>query len=74
LSQIRARPLGGQADGRSGKKGADKGIDGIKAFSDDTSGKAKRVIVQVKSGGVNSGMIRDLVGTIQREEAASAFS
>jgi len=31
---------------------------------------SKRVIVQVKSGGVNSGMIRDLVGTIQREEAA----
>ena len=70
LSQIRARPLGGQMDGRSGKKGADKGIDGIKAFSDDTSGKAKRVIVQVKSGHVNSAMIRDLVGTIQREEAA----
>ncbi len=70
LSQIRARPLGGQVDGRSGKKGADKGIDGIKAFSDDTSGKAKRVIVQVKSGHVNSAMIRDLVGTIQREEAA----
>ena len=70
LSQIRARPLGGQVDGRSGKKGADKGIDGIKVFTDDTSGKTKRVIVQVKSGHVNSALIRDLVGTIQREEAA----
>ncbi len=70
LSQIRARPLGGKMGGRSGKKGSDKGIDGIKAFSDDTSGKAKRVIVQVKSGHVNSALICDLVGTIQREEAA----
>jgi site-specific DNA-methyltransferase (adenine-specific) len=30
----------------------------------------KRVIVQVKSGHVKSGDIRDLVGTVQREEAA----
>jgi len=35
-----------------------------------SSGKAKRVIVQVKSGGVKSGDIRDLVGTLQREGAA----
>jgi len=70
LSLIQARPLGGQTDGRTGKKGSDKGIDGIKVFTDDNSGKAKRVIVQVKSGGVKSGDIRDLVGTIDRESAA----
>ena len=70
LSLIQARPLGGQTDGRTGKKGSDKGIDGIKVFTDDNSGKAKRVIVQVKSGGVKSGDIRDLVGTIDREGAA----
>ena len=46
--------------GRTGKKGSDKGIDGIKVFVDDNSGKAKRVIVQVKSGHVKSGDIRDL--------------
>lgn len=70
LSQINARPLGGQMDGRTGKKGSDKGIDGIKVFVDDNSGKAKRVIVQVKSGHVKSGDIRDLVGTLDREGAA----
>ncbi len=39
-------------------------------FVDDNSGKAKRVLVQVKSGKVKSGDIRDLVGTITRESAA----
>ena len=37
---------------------------------DDNSGKAKRVIVQVKSGHVKSGDIRDLVGTLDREGGA----
>ncbi len=32
--------------------------------------KPKRVLVQVKSGHVKSGDIRDLVGTVQRENAA----
>src|SRR5215470_3987558 len=50
LSLIRARPLGGEAGSREGKKGSDKGIDGVIAFIDDTTGKAKRVLVQVKSG------------------------
>lgn len=70
LSLIRARPLGGQEGSREGKKGSDKGIDGVIAFIDDNTGKAKRVMVQVKSGHVNSSHIRDLVGTVQREQAA----
>jgi site-specific DNA-methyltransferase (adenine-specific) len=70
LSLIRARPLGGQEGSREGKKGSDKGIDGIIAFIDDNTGKAKRVLVQVKSGHVKSGDIRDLKGTLQRENAA----
>lgn len=70
LSLIRARPLGGQEGSREGKKGSDKGIDGVIAFIDDNSGKAKRVLVQVKSGHVNSSHIRDLKGTLQREQAA----
>ena len=57
--------MGGRA-----RKGSDKGIDGIKVFVDDNSGKAKRVIVQVKSGRVKSGDIRDLVGTLDREGGA----
>src|SRR6266699_3849798 len=70
LSLIRARPLGGEAGSREGKKGSDKGNDGVIAFIDDTTGKAKRVLVQVKSGHVNSSHIRDLKGTLQRESAA----
>ena len=70
LSLIRARPLGGQEGSREGKKGSDKGIDGVIAFIDDNTGRAKRVLVQVKSGHVNSSHIRDLQGTLQREQAA----
>lgn len=70
LSLIRAKPLGGMEGSKTGKKGSDKGIDGIINFTDDASGKAKSVLVQVKSGHVKSGDIRDLVGTMQREQAA----
>lgn len=69
LSLVRARPTGGDG-GRAGKKGADRGIDGIINFSDDKSGQPKTIIVQVKSGGVSSAHIRDLVGTIDRTKAA----
>ena len=69
LSGIKAMPLGGQG-GKEGKKGADQGIDGQITFIDDATGKAKRVIVQVKSGKVSSQTIRDLVGTVEREKAA----
>ncbi|HEX6483702.1 MAG TPA: restriction endonuclease [Ktedonobacteraceae bacterium] len=55
---------------REGKKGSDRGIDGVIAFIDDNTGKAKRVLVQVKSGHVNTSHIRDLKGTLQREQAA----
>jgi len=51
------------------KKGADKGIDGYINFFDDNSGKAKTIIVQVKSGHVSSNHIRDLKGVLEREKA-----
>ena len=70
LSLIRAKPLGGEAGSKTGKKGADKGIDGIITFADDESGAAKRVIVQVKSGHVGRPAVGELVGTVQREGAA----
>jgi site-specific DNA-methyltransferase (adenine-specific) len=69
LSLVRARPLGGEAGSREGKKGSDKGIDGVSNFIDDNTGKPKRVLVQVKSGKVSSRDIRDLVGTLNREQA-----
>ena len=69
LSLIRAKPLGGQEGTRAGKKGRDKGIDGVITFIDDSSGKPKQALVQVKSGQVKPGDIRDLKGTVAREKA-----
>jgi site-specific DNA-methyltransferase (adenine-specific) len=70
LSLLGAKPLGGDG-GREGKKGSDKGVDGLVNFIDDPKkGKLQRVLIQVKSGGVKSGDVRDLHGTVDREEAA----
>lgn len=70
LSLIYARPFGGDEGSKQGKKGADKGIDGVITFIDDATSKPKRILIQVKSGKVKSGDIRDLVGTLDREKAA----
>jgi site-specific DNA-methyltransferase (adenine-specific) len=70
LSLIKAKPLGGQEGGKTGKKGSDKGIDGVINFLDGGASALQRIIVQVKSGKVKSGDIRDLVGTVEREKAA----
>ncbi len=48
-------------------KGADKGVDGVIRFFDDNSGKAKKIIVQVKSGGVQRGDIAKLGHDTDRE-------
>ncbi len=63
VSLVDARPA------KDKKKGADAGIDGVINFFDDNSGKAKRVVVQVKSGSVNRGMIATLKGDMEREKA-----
>lgn len=68
-SLVHAKPLGGQVGSRSGKKGSDRGVDGLIDFEDDASLKLKKIVVQVKSGHVKSGDIRDLEGTVQREKA-----
>ena len=73
LSKIAAKPTGGKSGSRRGKKGADKGIDGIiNFFEEDDKGKpiAATVVVQVKSGKVTSRDIRDLKGAVERENAA----
>ena len=69
LSLVDAKPLGGTIGGRKGKKGSDKGIDGTINFYDGDKKNYAKVIVQVKSGKVKSGDIRDLVGTVEREKA-----
>ncbi|MBF0495578.1 MAG: restriction endonuclease [Deltaproteobacteria bacterium] len=70
LSLIKAKPIGGQEGSKEGKKGKDTGIDGVIYFFDDNAGKPKRILVQVKSGNVKSGDIRDLRGAVEREGAA----
>jgi site-specific DNA-methyltransferase (adenine-specific) len=70
LSLVRARPLGGAAGRRAGRKGADKGIDGVINFIDGTKREVKTALVQVKSGAVKAGDIRDLIGAVEREKAA----
>ncbi len=73
LSLIGAKPVGGKPGSRRGKKGTDRGIDGIISFfEEDEKGKpiAGTVIVQVKSGKVTSRDIRDLKGTVERENSA----
>ena len=71
LSLVGAKPLGAPGGSRRGKRGADRGIDGVIHFLGD-GGVAQRALIQVKSGGVNSGDIRDLRGTLEREQAALA--
>ena len=73
LSLIQARPVGASSDNKTGKKGADQGIDGVITFIDDAKGTARRAIVQVKSGKVNAAQIRDLIGTVEREKAANGI-
>ena len=63
VSLVDARPA------KDRKKGADAGIDGVINFFDDNSGRPKRIVVQVKSGNVNRGMIATLKGDMEREKA-----
>jgi site-specific DNA-methyltransferase (adenine-specific) len=67
---IGAMPLGGEQGTKTGKKGKDLGIDGKINFIDDAKGTPKSVMVQVKSGHVKRGDIGELVGTVNRENAA----
>ena len=63
LGLVDARPA------RDKRRGADSGVDGYINFFDDNSGKPKRIVVQVKSGHVNRGMIATLKGDMEREKA-----
>jgi site-specific DNA-methyltransferase (adenine-specific) len=63
LSLIKARPS-------QDKKGADQGADGVLFFVDEAKVKAKKAVVQVKSGHVTSSVIRDLGHVTEREKAA----
>ena len=66
LSLVNARPEG------EPKRGADRGIDGNLFFLDDNSGKAKRCVLQVKSGKVQAATMHALKGVMDREKAEMA--
>ncbi len=63
LSLLGARPVG------DNRRGSDHGIDGVLHFINGPRRATKRAIVQVKSGRVGVGQVRDLVGTLDRENA-----
>jgi site-specific DNA-methyltransferase (adenine-specific) len=64
LSLLDARPQ--QHD----RRGADQGIDGVLHFINGPRRSTHRAIIQVKSGKVSVAHIRELVGTVERENAA----
>ena len=67
LGLVGARPFGNRK-----KKGADRGIDGVRYFQDEQRNGAwvaKTMLVQVKGGHTKPGDIRDLAGTLAREKA-----
>jgi len=65
LGLVGARPAESEK-----KKGADKGIDGCIYFHDEPKMiKTKAVIIQVKCGHINRGMIDALKGVVEREKA-----
>ena len=53
-----------------GRRGADRGIDGVLYFIDGPKRTARKVVIQVKSGRVSSAQVRDLRGAMEREKAA----
>jgi len=64
LDKVDASPVGGIE-----KKGADRGIDGVRVFTDDGRG-LEKILISVKSGQIGPSMIRDLRGVVEREKAA----
>ena len=63
LGLVDARP------GNNRRRGADAGVDGYINFFDDNTGKAKTVLVQVKSGHVQRNIVATLKGDMEREKA-----
>ena len=69
--------LGGTARGGVNRKGRDRGVDGVTTFPERDPNNPDRltlehqqVIMSVKGGGTSVRDVRDLVGTVQREQAA----
>ena len=64
VSLLEAQPQSEQ------RRGADRGVDGMLYFIDGQRRTPHKVVIQVKGGGVSSPQVRDLVGVVEREQAA----
>ncbi len=64
VSLLEAQPQSEQ------KRGADRGIDGMLYFMDGIRRTPHKAVIQVKGGRVSSPQVRDLVGVVEREQAA----
>lgn len=64
LLKVKATPLYGIE-----RKGPDRGIDGIRYFTEN-NGMLQKILYSVKSGHVGPSMVRDLRGALAREKAA----
>ena len=72
LPLIGARPIAnGEPDQKKGKKGMDRGVDGVIRFIDNPAAqRSNRIVVSVKAGkNLGPWMVRDLRGTVERENA-----
>jgi site-specific DNA-methyltransferase (adenine-specific) len=67
LSLVGARPLK-EGDG----KGADRGVDGLLYFY-ESKAERRKIIVQVKGGGVNRGDVSTLLGDVNNQKAAGGI-
>lgn len=61
--------VGARAVQEERKKGADSGIDGKLFFREKENGPVKLMVLQVKSGGLKLGEVRDFAHVIEREKA-----
>ncbi len=64
VSLLEAQPQSEQ------RRGADRGVDGMLYFIDGQRRTPQKAVLQVKGGRVSSPQVRDLVGVVEREQAA----
>ena len=64
VSLLEAQPQSEQ------RRGADRGVDGMLYFIDGPRRAPHKAVIQVKGGRVSSPQVRDLVGVVEREQAA----
>ena len=64
VSLLEAQPQSEQ------RRGADRGVDGMLYFIDGPRRTPHKAVIQVKGGRVSSHQVRDLVGVVEREQAA----